>query len=113
MDILKKTITIMQFKLNINKRPHTKGLHSNNDCSIFIDMNGNTVTRIGVINYLNEIIKYEVNTDQCQILVAYINRNAAKISHLYTKLNNSSWLEVCVRRESDNSLVEKKRVTLN
>lgn len=103
----------MKIKSNINKRPHTKGLHSKNDCSIFIDMNGNTVTRVRVINYLNEMIKYEVNTDKCLMLVAYINGNSARISYLYTKLNNSSWLEVCVRRDSDNSLVEKKRVTLN
>lgn len=106
-------IIVAKYKLNINVRPQNKGLISKIDCSIFIDMNRNMVTRVRVINYLHERIKYEVITDTGLSIVGWINRKETGSSTLHTKLYRSSWLEVRVTRESDNSLVETKRVTLD
>lgn len=103
----------MIYKSNINERPHTKGLRSKKDCSIFIDMNSNTVTRVRVTNYLRERVKYEVITDTGLSIIGYLSQNTEGSSRLHTKLYQSSWLEVRVTRESDNSLVEVKRVTLD
>jgi len=103
----------MRYKSNINERPHTKGLRSKKDCSIFIDMNENVVTRVRVINYLFELIKYEILTDTGPLLVALLDSSSEGSSRLHTKLYHSLWLEVRVTRESDNSLIEVKRVTLD
>jgi len=103
----------MKIKSNINKRPHTNGLRTKRDCVIFIDMNRNMVTGVKVINYTSERIKYEVITDTGLSIIGFIDKNTFGDSRLHTKLYQSSWLEVRVTRESDNSLVEVKRVTLD
>jgi hypothetical protein len=103
----------MRFKSNINNRPHTKGLRSKKDYVIHIDMNRNMVTGVRVINYTSERIKYEVITDTGLSIIGFIDKNTFGDSILHTKLYKSSWLEVRVTRESDNSLVEVKRVTLD
>jgi len=75
-------------------------------------MNGNIVNRVRIINYTRLQLKYEIETDTGKLLAGYLNGNSSGSSTIHTILYNSSWLEVTVLYQHDNSLIEKKRITL-
>jgi len=92
--------------------PHTKGLRSKKDCFIFIDMNGSTVTRVRVINYLNENVIFHVDTDSGRLLWGTVPSYGNATESIHTKLYHSNWLEVTVEYAETRGVIEKKRVTL-